>query len=81
MLRITPKEQDAKLTLALEGKLSGPWVSELALAWSEWQGRFPATDTVIDLPTRPEQALLYRLNGDDNPLHSNPALAAKANHR
>ncbi|MEQ1614951.1 MAG: MaoC/PaaZ C-terminal domain-containing protein [Hyphomicrobiaceae bacterium] len=35
-------------------------------------------DIVIDLPTRAEQALIYRLNGDDNPLHSNPAIAAKA---
>jgi acyl dehydratase len=37
-----------------------------------------APDVTIDLPTRPEQALLYRLNGDDNPLHADPALAAKA---
>jgi acyl dehydratase len=37
-----------------------------------------APDLVIDLPTRPEQALLYRLNGDDNPLHSDPAVAAQA---
>ncbi len=35
-------------------------------------------DLVIDLPTRPEQALYYRLNGDDNPLHSDPDVAAKA---
>jgi acyl dehydratase len=33
---------------------------------------------VLDLPTRPEMALLYRLNGDHNPLHSSPAIAAKA---
>jgi acyl dehydratase len=32
----------------------------------------------LDLPTRPETALFYRLNGDHNPLHSVPALAAKA---
>ncbi|WP_439549445.1 MaoC/PaaZ C-terminal domain-containing protein [Falsiroseomonas sp.] len=32
----------------------------------------------LDLPTRPEMALLYRLNGDHNPLHSSPGLAAKA---
>lgn len=35
-------------------------------------------DRIIDLPTRPEQALYYRLNGDDNPLHADPATAAKA---
>jgi acyl dehydratase len=35
-------------------------------------------DAVIDLPTRPEQALYYRLNGDHNPLHIDPVIAAKA---
>ena len=35
-------------------------------------------DLVVDLPTRPEQALYYRLNGDDNPLHADPEVAAQA---
>jgi acyl dehydratase len=35
-------------------------------------------DIVVDLPTSPAQALLYRLNGDLNPLHSDPDLAARA---
>jgi len=40
-----------------------------------------APDLVVDLPTRPEQALLYRLNGDDNRLHADPAVAAAAGFR
>lgn len=49
--------------------------------------RGPATDRTrpdrtpdheITLVTRPEQALLYRLTGDRNPLHSDPAFAARA---
>ena len=35
-------------------------------------------DFVVEMPTRPEQPLYYRLNGDDNPLHADPAVAAKA---
>lgn len=35
-------------------------------------------DFTVDLATGREQALLYRLNGDLNPLHSDPALTRKA---
>lgn len=35
-------------------------------------------DTAITLQTRSDQALLYRLNGDRNPLHSDPAFAERA---
>jgi acyl dehydratase len=36
-----------------------------------------APDAGIDLPTDPNQALWYRLNGDRNPLHASPPFAAK----
>ena len=35
-------------------------------------------DQVLSETTRPEQALLYRLSGDRNPLHSDPTFAALA---
>lgn len=35
-------------------------------------------DYVLETPTLPQQALLYRLCGDRNPLHSDPAFAASA---
>ena len=37
-----------------------------------------AADVVCDLPTVPWQALVYRLSGDVNPLHAEPAVAKQA---
>jgi acyl dehydratase len=40
-----------------------------------------AADVVARRGTRPEQALIYRLSGDLNPLHADPAVAAQAGFR
>ena len=37
-----------------------------------------APDKTVDISTRPDQALVYRLCGDRNPLHSDPEFARKA---
>ena len=37
-----------------------------------------APDKSVDISTRPDQALVYRLCGDRNPLHSDPGFAKKA---
>lgn len=42
-----------------------------------WSVPDRAPDREVAVPTRPDQALLYRLSGDRNPLHSDPAFAAR----
>jgi len=44
----------------------------------DWAAPGRKPDHEVTYRTRPEQALLYRLSGDRNPLHSDPAFAARA---
>lgn len=43
-----------------------------------WEVPGRPADHVVACPTRIDQALLYRLSGDRNPLHSDPSFAARA---
>lgn len=45
-------------------------------ATSAWESPKREPDVRVQYATRPEQALLYRLSGDRNPLHSDPKFAA-----
>ncbi|HEU5159196.1 MAG TPA: MaoC/PaaZ C-terminal domain-containing protein [Streptosporangiaceae bacterium] len=45
---------------------------------ADWTEPGHAPDHKVTCPTRADQALLYRLSGDRNPLHSDPAFAARA---
>ena len=56
-----------------EGGFGGPPATPVPWARPER----PA-DTVLSYPTRRDQALLYRLSGDRNPLHSDPWFARSA---
>ncbi|WP_233364875.1 MULTISPECIES: MaoC family dehydratase [Rhodococcus] len=42
-----------------------------------WELPTGKPDHVVTYTTRPDQALLYRLSGDRNPLHSDPAFSAR----
>ena len=55
----------------------GGWGGDRGPA-TEWHLPDREADHVVAYPTRPDQALLYRLNGDRNPLHSDPTFAAAA---
>lgn len=56
-----------------EGGFGGPTVPE-----TEWIMPTRPADHVIHQKTREDQALIYRLSGDRNPLHNDPSFAARA---
>jgi ABC-type transporter Mla MlaB component len=49
MLKITVQNGLRPTTIRLEGKLSGPWVPELARAWAGLAGVKPAGTLTVDL--------------------------------
>ncbi|CAB4888570.1 MAG: enoyl-CoA hydratase [Actinobacteria bacterium] len=55
------------------GGFGGPSVPE-----DEWNLPTRPADHVIHQRTRDDQALIYRLSGDRNPLHNDPTFAARA---
>ena len=49
MLRITTEETEQSVVLLLEGKLSGPWVEELARAFSDSKSTAVGRPIIVDL--------------------------------
>jgi len=56
----------------------GGWGGERGPSTTAPTGPHGEPDLVLTVPTRQDQALLYRLSGDDNPLHLDPEAAARA---
>jgi ABC-type transporter Mla MlaB component len=49
MLRITVLDSSEPLTFRLEGRLTGPWVAELAACWETTQSAHPRSALRFDL--------------------------------
>jgi acyl dehydratase len=62
-------------TIFIRGE--GGFGGERGPSGADWEMPTRAADLTVSYKTRPEQALLYRLTGDRNPLHSDPTFAAR----
>jgi ABC-type transporter Mla MlaB component len=49
LLRISFETNPQTVTLKLEGKLSGPWVDEVARTWFDVNGEKPDKEVTVDL--------------------------------
>ncbi|WP_419776568.1 MaoC/PaaZ C-terminal domain-containing protein [Mycolicibacterium neoaurum] len=56
----------------------GGWGGERGPGSSATETEPSGTARTVSYQTRPDQALIYRLSGDYNPLHSDPSFAARA---
>ncbi|AHI00149.1 3-hydroxyacyl-thioester dehydratase HtdY [Kutzneria viridogrisea] len=65
----------ARSSVFLRGE--GGFGGERGPSAPRWQPPDSPPDVVLRFTTSPTQALLYRLSGDRNPLHSDPVYAAK----
>ena len=82
--------QEKTLTDAVTGVVHATVRSTLFLRGNGGEGGFgeklePAAalpegtpDKIVEIPTLPRQALIYRLSGDWNPLHADPKIAKRA---
>jgi acyl dehydratase len=55
----------------------GGFGGERGPSGADWEMPTRPADLMVSYETRPEQALVYRLTGDRNPLHSDPSFAAR----
>jgi acyl dehydratase len=71
----TPGEPLFTKTMSAFIRGEGGWGGDRGPA-NEWERPDREPDEEIRYTTRPEQALVYRLSGDRNPLHADPKFAA-----
>jgi len=83
VVRTTLREPATGASLAVARSTSlvaggGGFGGERGLTPARWHLPAGDPDVSVRMQTRPEQALLYRLSGDRNPLHSDPVAAGRA---